>query len=725
MSPPDLSQEVPRSRRAIRRRSVAQVGALATLLGAAGCGVGAVRAPGSEAPDLRAVGGDAGAHDLAIPADLTGLTGDLADPGGQDLVLFDPCGDSPPDPACRYQRFGPPTPPFPLLSDPQKSNLERDLRLERNGGGELVLDFAAHASFNTLWLANELDYHRDGSVSRLDVHGVREVARYQSYTCRSLPTGSPAACDGHQGCCSVDDWPRFQARSNLQPDPGHQPVQKNASSPARTVVDFNGDLFVANAAYGGQSSVTRIAGELSRCIDRDRSGGIDTSSDANGDGVINEDCNSDGIPDDRASVKARPCTNGLPQEYFGGDDECILWTANVFVPKAVAHALALSDGGPGLVPTIWVGSQTYGTFVGLDAQTGQAWESAQLPAECTAQLGPFGMAIDRLGIAWVAPQGAGKLCYFNTLATYMAGSARDPEWGPASGHGITIDRDQNIWLGDEIARYAPDRRNGFASLGSGHWTRIGNLQGQGIAADWRGPHTHSVYACLDGGATVLQIPAAGLALANVDQTVVPGNWSQIAMPCLGVGVDSDQNVWGVSNRLSTRALVDNNGGITQPRVNQPPMGQNRCPAGDSCENPGATAYSDFTGFERAYGPATGLYQMVVPGCRDDQGRPRSTQWIWLTWNADVPPGTNLVVRAMSGDASDVNDVSWRSAQVAWEAGPSALNLLSGLVNNWTYKNRDRGAPDGNLLVQFTFIASAQVSPVLRQFDVSYKCSPPK
>ena len=36
----------------------------------------------------------------------------------------------------------------------------------------------------------------------------------------------------------------------------------------------------------------------------------------------------DGIPDDIANVKAKPCINGKAQEFYGFDDECVLFTTN-------------------------------------------------------------------------------------------------------------------------------------------------------------------------------------------------------------------------------------------------------------------------------------------------------------------------------------------------------------------------------------------------------------
>ena len=170
----------------------------------------------------------------------------------------------------------------------------------------------------------------------------------------------------------------------MQQVPGHQAVLRQSNSPSRTAIDFNGDIFVANRAFGGQSSVTKIANEVASCKDRNKNGKIDTSSDVNGDGVIQTDCNNDGQPDDIASVKATPCTNGLKQEFFGDDDECVLWTTNTN-PQSGQYGRPLglgpgiNDQGPSAA---WAGTYQDGKFYRIDGTTGQTKAEVQLPGAC-------------------------------------------------------------------------------------------------------------------------------------------------------------------------------------------------------------------------------------------------------------------------------------------------------------------------------------------------------
>src|SRR5262249_11097601 len=158
-------------------------------------------------------------------------------------------------------------------TDPKRDANAADDGVKRDINGYLALD-QAHASFDFLWIANSEDWER-GTVSKLSSKSIREVARYLTVTCSSLPGGNKQACDGTAGCCSKDDIGRWAARKAGMPEPGHQAIQLQNNNPSRTAIDFNGDLYVANRAFGGQSSATRIANDTANCIDRNHNGRID------------------------------------------------------------------------------------------------------------------------------------------------------------------------------------------------------------------------------------------------------------------------------------------------------------------------------------------------------------------------------------------------------------------------------------------------------------------
>ncbi len=100
------------------------------------------------------------------------------------------------------------------------------------------------------------------------------------------------------------------------------PQQGNC--PSRTAVDLRGAVYIANRAFGHQSTVTKIAGLEEDCIDRNGNGRIDTSRDMNGNGIIEEDVDG---------------------ESLGQADECLLWTVDVGRDNGIARAIAVDARG--------------------------------------------------------------------------------------------------------------------------------------------------------------------------------------------------------------------------------------------------------------------------------------------------------------------------------------------------------------------------------------------
>ncbi len=101
--------------------------------------------------------------------------------------------------------------------------------------------------------------------------------------------------------------------------------------PGRVAVDTRGDVWIVNRAFGSQGSLSKFSGSTAHCIDRNNNGKIDTSSDVNGDGII-----------DMSST-------GAAQEYFGQADECILTTIPVGAINAYPRGVAVDRWGK-----VWV-----------------------------------------------------------------------------------------------------------------------------------------------------------------------------------------------------------------------------------------------------------------------------------------------------------------------------------------------------------------------------------
>jgi DNA-binding beta-propeller fold protein YncE len=139
--------------------------------------------------------------------------------------------------------------------------------------------------------------------------------------------------------------------------------------PSRVAVDYKGDAWVANRAFGAQGTVTKIAGEPARCVDRDGDGAIRTSTGP-----------ADVLPD--------------------GEDECVLFTVPVGAPGAVPRALAI-DGDLGLDGVsggdAWVGLHDARQVVELDGLTGAVRQTID-----AQDVRPYAAHVDPWGTVWMA-----------------------------------------------------------------------------------------------------------------------------------------------------------------------------------------------------------------------------------------------------------------------------------------------------------------------------------
>ncbi len=686
----------------------------------AGCSPQAVG--GGERLDLSTddSGGGPGGPDLVVadgPGGADSAGGDLAQPS------FAPCTNG--DPGCMNSAFGPPNRPFPLQSDPNPDPNEADNGVGRDAAGYIVLA-SSRTNFNFVWAANSADWNI-GTVSKIDSKTVREVGRYFTVTCYSNPDGSRDQCDGTKGCCSRDDYQGFTNRGNGMPAGPHQAINLTMNSPSRTAVDWNGDMWVANRAFGFQSSVTKIANDEKDCVERNGTPGIQTSSDVNGDGIIDTDCNGDGMPDDVADVKAKPCSNGKPQEFYGLDDECVLFTTNTNVANQWGRPLALGRGSIDFGPSdAWAGTFQDGKFFRVDGASGLIKTQTQVPGT------PYGAAIDASGILWAPQVGTNKLFYFDTANPPMVGTARTATFGTDS-YGVSLDRDGNVWLGGypsgNAYRYTPNRQNGFALLGQGYWTRIDNPGGaagandigRGIAADSRTPQKYFVWMGRHPH-FVVRIPASDIPVPMGKDVEIDGtNYLAVHVAGespAGAGVDTDQNVWGLtsSNCAATRIKVDANGDITTPDIVN---GQNGvgCPAGngDRCPlqmtgkpDPGTYTYSDFTGFGlRNFTNPKGSYSYIVRGCAMGD-----TTWVRVQWDEELPPNTHITMHARSG-MNPLVDNTWGGFTNDATLSPADLSAAPPLMPN----------PANYLQVEFQLTTTDRtVTPRLKSFEVDFSCN---
>jgi streptogramin lyase len=344
------------------------------------------------------------------------------------------------------------------------------------GGGGTPTD---EYEFSVIWVANS----PEGTVSKIDTQTAEELARYR--------TG---------------------------PD---------SPDPSRTSVNLQGDVAVANR-WG---SVTKIAAEEERCVDKNGNGTIETSQG----------------PDDV-----------LPW----GEDECVLWhhdvgfeaagSGNQGGPRAIAW-----DGGDinacVAMPNVWVGwrDQPHDRAIvrRLDGQTGQVLGEAEIPDwQGNWGHGIYGGAADADGAFW----GMGTL---GTLVRVDPDTYDVQRWDNPTAHviyGIALDAHGDPWLagwGGHIWHF--DRATGtFEDMGG---TGGGPDRLRGLMIDQNGD------AWIAGNN-----PCALVRFDTTTKTLVDG---AIPLPgCgvpVGVSIDVDGMVWVVDQNASVAYKVDPSDNSTQ------------------------------------------------------------------------------------------------------------------------------------------------------------------
>jgi hypothetical protein len=676
------------------------------------------------------------------------------------------CGN---DPTCTVDCSGPTcTPPgmFPLPSE--DPNVGADGVGRDPNTGYIVLD-SSKASFDFLWIANDQNWNV-GTVSKIstkprstpypskspypDGRLYGEVARYASVTCFSLTTGakegarigtspsSPLCADGLHGCCSGgESHPRTVGGAVVGP---HTAINMVQNRPSRTAVDFNGDVWVANRAHypmRRQGSVTKIANNIADCIDRNGDGVIQTSSDVNQDGLIQTDCNGDNLPDDRETV----CPPSQPKEFWGLDDECILFTTNIGngSTEHTIRPLALGPSGTAIDPTFapsdaWVGAYNTGRFFRVDGTTGQVTDTVQVGPIDAINSNPYGAAIDKYGILWapnLSDRTTGRnLFYFNTKNTAQQGrvSPPDPTGGTGGFYGIAIDGYQEngvdiqqIWMGEYggsgAYRYRPVRNGNFAALATGSWAHAGSMagtaNGRGIGVDNRQPVSY-VWVAIDGG-RIGRIPFnipdgenAGAVTLFVTGAGAAGNQSGT----LGAGVALDLDIWGINQSGSGGIAGGGAGSVTHLRVdamgnvlnaNNPDVLPLDDRPGVAGGKPLPYTYSDFTGFGlRNFTNPRGSYSDIVMSCAPDRGK-----FLAVEWDAEEPPGTKIQMRARS--AATIQDLRTAPWTGLYQTSPADLSMAPGPL-----------APNPAGFVQVEFILQTTVrdaTPKLKSFRVIHIC----
>lgn len=494
--------------------------------------------------------------------------------------------------------------------------------------GELVLDpDVVSVDFGFVWVANT----GENTVSKIDIETGAEVARYAAVTNSGglgLPAvPSPGAFDGDESNCG--------------------------NCPSRTAIDFKGDAFVANRAFGLQGTITKFSNSFEDCVDTNGNGVIDTSVDVDGDGSIDVDDTG---------------------EFLGEADECILWTAPVGGSDGVPRALAIDAGGPdGEAGNVWVGLFNEKRVVQISGDDGSPVTLMGAPVSVAITSGgndssPYGAAVDGGGNLWVTGLHDGDTVYLARVNTYQATLEQlymvpDDDDGCSWGYGIAIDTDQRIWLGgwqcQDLKAFDPVaetwHRRDFDDVS----------RTRGVAVDQSG----NVWVAFhDGQVGKLKrddVITMGQA-APVELIDVPGIAGLVPdgdiSDTIGVGIDRNGACWAVSrndtNDRGTATRIDAAGNVESFPVGKRPY-----------------TYSDFTGFGlTTVVRPNGFWRGTIEGCATTDA---VTDWKTLEWFEREPPGTSVRMRLRVADSvAGLASATWFGP---WDTSPVDLDA-EGLVD---------------------------------------------
>ncbi len=421
-----------------------------------------------------------------------------------------------------------------------------------------------------VWVANT----NNGTVTKLDTRTGKQVARYDSVLTRNWDGTAPTV----------------------------RPPRDSCNSPGPTAVDARGDAYVLNRNNCSSiaASITKYAGTLASCVDRNGNGQIDTSADINGDGSI----------DQSASVTA---------EFPGQTDECILWT-KTFAPSGESARALVVDAEQ----NVWSAGFSSSKLYRLDGQTGAVLKTLDLKTETGASSFINALAIGPGGYLYTSDTSTLRLIRKIDPNAPDGSHVVDTLTSPLPTYGMAVDSNGVVWLGVDTDTATGIVRADFAArtiqqVGSG-----GGCSGRthGVAVDATG----DIWVACTTSSRVLRVGADGVAKAN---------WFVGAKP-EGVAVALDGKIWVTSSNLDTLAV------ITPAVTGTPPT----YPAGGLSLTIGDMTGSQHDRFIVRQGTWDVVHDSAVAGMN----------WGTVSWNQEpqgsTPTNTSITVAVRAADTRE-------------------------------------------------------------------------
>ncbi len=452
------------------------------------------------------------------------------------------------------------------------------------------------------------------------------------------------ACGICDGPCYTDGWDSDAEFATGELDG----ISPDSGLRLNTSTFTYADVWIANSA---ENTVSRLNSTTGALIGTFPSGGSSPSRTA-----VDLDGN--------AWVANRAfSTQGTVTKFRGGDctGSCTIFTVNVGGVDAVLRALAVDANN-----NAWVGAFNERRIYELRGSDGAILNTYNIPIR------PYGFAIDRDGILWVAgiQDGIGA---FDTRTRTWRGNYVIPacSGGDSQAYGIAIDSAGNVWTGtwncDRLARL------NRADFDAGRPVTITTFQGSGM------DNTRGV--AIDGDGFVWTVASFNDRLYKFDPrtNTFVGSYATCDQPT-GVGIASDGTIW-VGCYSSNNAYHHRADGSLIAGTNT---------------GAGPYSYSDLTGFQlRNFTAPRGFWRQVFDcgftGCSFDQA----------TWTASVPASTTLTARFRTS----TNNVDWSAWSGTYTTSPAALDLPLGRY----------------LQVELQMTTSVdEVSPVLTSFNIGWQ-----